>query len=356
MIKEDIQSKIDNLNLEFKILEYNGSKKYSRFKHSCGYEFDIRIDHLLNRKVCPKCNGRKYDIEDFQNKSNAVHNNEYYIIEFNGVNFKTKIKHLTCGNIIEPRGCNHLRGDGCSYCYGNKKYKKDDILKISKEKWGNEYTILSNNVDYNKKSLIRHNKCGNEYEQIIYHHLRKGGCKFCAGNSKHTIESVQINSNKIHNNEYKILSEPNGSFSKVKILHKSCGYEFYQVVGTHISGCGCPKCNIFSKGEILIENFLNSLDINFSKQQTFDDCRYINKLKFDFYLPNYNLCIEFDGEQHFRPIRYFGGKQAFELQKVKDNIKNKYCRLNNIHLIRFRYDEVKLIEDKLKNVYLYFNK
>ena len=54
---EEMQNKIDNLSLDFKVIEYNGYGKKSKFQHSCGYEFDIRIDHLLNRKVCPKCNG-----------------------------------------------------------------------------------------------------------------------------------------------------------------------------------------------------------------------------------------------------------------------------------------------------------
>jgi len=348
---EEIQNKIDNLSLSFKVIEYNGYGEKSKFKHSCGYEFDIRIDHLLNRRVCPKCDGRKYDILDLQTKSNEVHNNEYEIIEFRGTNFNIKFRHLTCGKISTQRGGNHLRGNGCSYCYGNKKYTKEEILKISREKWNDEYTILSENVEYNKKSKIVHNKCGNEYEQIISHHLTKGGCKFCAGNNKHTIESIQLKSNKIHNNEYTILSKPSGSFSKIKILHNKCGNEYEQVVSTHISGCGCPKCNIFSKGEIFIENFLKENNIEYNTQKTFDNCKYINKLKYDFYLIDYNICIEFDGEQHFRSIRYFGGKTAFELQKIKDNIKNEYCIVNDIQLIRFRYDNsFDKISDELKKI------
>ena len=348
---EEIQNKINNLSLDFKVIEYNGYGKKSKFQHSCGYEFDIRIDHLLNRKVCPKCNGRKYDIEDFQNKSNLVHNNQYEVIDFKGTNFIAKVKHLICGNILKQRGCNHLRGDGCPYCYGNKKYSKEEILKISKEKWDNEYMILSENVEYNKKSVILHNTCGNKFEQVIYHHLLKGGCKFCAGNNKHTIQSVQEKSDKIHNNEYIILSEPRGSFSKIKILHKKCGNEYFQVVSTHISGCGCPKCNTFSKGEVFIENYLKDNNIEYYTQKTFDMCKYVNKLKFDFYLPEYDTCIEFDGEQHFKPIRYFGGKPAFELQKIKDNIKNEYCSKNNIQLVRFRYDnKFEKISEDLKKI------
>ena len=347
---EEIQNKIDNLSLDFKVIEYNGYGKKSKFQHFCGYEFDIRIDHLLNRKVCPKCNGRKYDIEDFQNKSNLVHNNQYEVIDFKGTNFIVKVKHLICGNILTQRGCNHLRGDGCPYCYGNKKYTKEEILKISRENWNNEYAIISENVEYNKKSMILHNTCGNKFEQVIYHHLLKGGCKFCAGNNKHTIQSVQEKSDKIHNNEYTILSEPNGSKSEIVILHKLCGNTFIQKSGDHLSGRGCD-CSSISRGERYIYDFLNSFNINFIKQKKFENCRYKKKLRFDFYLPDFNMCIEFDGIQHFEPIHYFGGKDTFELQKIKDNIKNEYCIKNNIQLVRFRYDnKFEKISEDLKKI------
>lgn len=347
---EEIQNKIDSLSLDFIAIEYNGYGKKSKFQHSCGQEFEIRIDHLLNRKTCPKCNGRKYDIEGFQNKSNEIHNYEYEIIEFSGTNFDTKIKHLVCGNILIQRGCNHLRGDACPYCYGNKKYTKEEILKISKEKWNNEYTILSENIEYSKKAIIIHNKCGNTFEQRIYHHLIKGGCKFCAGNNKHTIQSVQEKSDKIHNNEYTILSKPNGSKSNINILHKLCGSTFIQKSGDHLSGRGC-NCTHISKGERYIYDFLTNLNINVIKEKKFENCKYKHKLRFDFYLPDFNTCIEFDGIQHFEPINYFGGKPAFEKQKIKDSIKNEYCIENDIQLIRFRYDNsFDKISDELKKI------
>ena len=74
---------------------------------------------------------------------------------------------------------------------------------------------------------------------------------------------------------------------------------------------------------------------------TFNECRYKNKLKFDFFLPDKNICIEYDGQQHFYPIRYFGGKKSFELQKIKDKIKDDYCISNNIKIIRIKYDKQK---------------
>lgn len=101
--------------------------------------------------------------------------------------------------------------------------------------------------------------------------------------------------------------------------------------------------------ENYIEKLLLENNIIYNKQKTFDGCKYKNKLKFDFYLPRYNICIEFDGIQHFKPIRFFGGKKSFELQKIKDGIKNRYCLDNGIKLIRFNYlQDHEEIKEKLE--------
>ena len=77
-------------------------------------------------------------------------------------------------------------------------------------------------------------------------------------------------------------------------------------------------------------------------------------LPFDFYLPQYNLIIEYDGEQHFKPISVFGGEDAFWTTVTHDAIKNQYCEDNDIDLLRIPYWEFdnieKLIKDKLNGL------
>ena len=67
-------------------------------------------------------------------------------------------------------------------------------------------------------------------------------------------------------------------------------------------------------------------------------------LKFDFYLPDYNCCIEYDGKQHFEPIDYFGGKNGFIKTQERDDIKNQYCKNNDIKLIRIPYTDLKKLD------------
>lgn len=107
-----------------------------------------------------------------------------------------------------------------------------------------------------------------------------------------------------------------------------------------------------SKGEMKISSILKNMSINFNTQKKFDDCRSENGslLKFDFYLPDYNLLIEYDGEQH-----YVGWWNASDINgnlesiRARDNIKNEYCLKNNIHLARIPYYDYK----KIDNNYMY---
>lgn len=62
-------------------------------------------------------------------------------------------------------------------------------------------------------------------------------------------------------------------------------------------------------------------------------------MKFDFYLPDYNVCIEYDGKQHFKPVEYWGGEWSLTELQIKDNLKNNYCKDKKIELIRINYTE-----------------
>ena len=103
-----------------------------------------------------------------------------------------------------------------------------------------------------------------------------------------------------------------------------------------LHGSGCPKCNQ-SLGEKIISEWLVLHNIAFIPQKKFIDCIDIRLLPFDFYLPKLNKCIEYDGEQHFKSKDYFGGQESFEITQCHDKIKNEYCKINNIPLLRIPY-------------------
>ena len=125
--------------------------------------------------------------------------------------------------------------------------------------------------------------------------------------------------------------------TKVSLEHKTCGHKWESSPKKHIYyKQGCPNYND-SIGEKDIKILLNDANIKYVIQKKFDDCRNINPLPFDFYLLDYNICIEFDGVQHYESIEWFGGQDALDKNILRDSIKNKYCEKNNIKLYRISY-------------------
>ena len=84
---------------------------------------------------------------------------------------------------------------------------------------------------------------------------------------------------------------------------------------------------------------MENRSIDFIQQKTFPECKDKQVLQFDFYLPEYNICIEYDGIQHFESKEYFGGDKQFIITQRHDNIKDEYCMNNNIKMIRIKYNE-----------------
>lgn len=105
----------------------------------------------------------------------------------------------------------------------------------------------------------------------------------------------------------------------------------------HTSSCGCKKR---SYAERLIVNYLNTQDICFRTEKTFDDLKNPNNtmnLYFDFFFPDLNLVIEYDGESHFHPIAFFGGEKRFNYIRQCDEIKNQYCKDHGFRMVRIPY-------------------
>lgn len=128
--------------------------------------------------------------------------------------------------------------------------------------------------------------------------------------------------------------------TKMRMICSKHG-EFWQTPNNHKNNQGCPECHINeSKGVKYITNFLIDNNINFIKEYRFTDCRYKKTLPFDFYLPDHNICIEYDGEQHFEFVEYLHRtKDEFIECQLRDKIKNNYCFVNKIRLIRIRYNQ-----------------
>jgi very-short-patch-repair endonuclease len=130
------------------------------------------------------------------------------------------------------------------------------------------------------------------------------------------------------------------SDEKVEIICRVEGHKpFPQTPLHHLNGEGCQRCKK-NKGEESVRRFLTEKGIEFEEQKTFEGCEYKRQLKFDFYLPKYNLCIESDGNVHSDKINWNGKltneqmEEKLKLNQHRDNIKNEYCKNNEIGLLR----------------------
>ncbi len=183
-------------------------------------------------------------------------------------------------------------------------------------------------------------------------------CPICNKNirPKITYELFVKRANKKHSNKFNYsLVNFNNENDITQIICPEHGV-FKQNLRKHLRGDDCPHCimkNVETKaisiGETQIEIWLKRHHIGYVKQKTYDDCRNKILLRFDFYLPNYNMLIEFDGKQHFVPIEHLGGDAEFEYRKQNDKIKSEFAENNNIDLLRISYKEINNISTLLKN-------
>lgn len=311
-------------------------------------EFEVLPKVHLRGSKCKLCinNNIRSNEKIFIEKSKKIHGDtyDYSLIEY--INNFTKMK-IICKKhgIFEQTSNSHLRGDGCIKCAGLEKMTKEIFIEKSKKIHGDIYDYsLVNYINNKTKIKIICEKHGIFEQKPNNHTIQKQGCPDCSGLKKLTIEQFIIRSNKIHNNfyDYSLASYVNNN-TKVRIICPKHGI-FEQTPNLHIRS-GCPHCRE-SKGERIIRNFLLNHEITFEKNKKFKNCKYKRVLRFDFYLKNYNLLIEFDGVQHSKLVKYWGGEETYENVKNRDNIKNDFCEKNKIKLIRI--NNLKLINTILK--------
>ena len=295
---------------------------------------------------------KKMTRDEFINRVNNVHDNKFNYENsiYQGVGKKIEVLCPEHG-IFTPYAGDHLKGVGCPKCAGLSKGNTKDFIEkaknIHKDKLGNpEYTYDNTEyVNVRTKVLVTCPKHGDFPVTPLNHYkVAGGGCPKCkaeksAEREKYSQEEFIELAKKIHKNTYDYSSVNYiDSSSKVEIICKKHG-PFSQSPQLHLQGSGCPTCQE-SKGERFITNLLEQYKINFVRQKKFEDCtnekkgKRCTQLPFDFYLPNLNILIEYDGRQHHENV--WGEENLIRTQNL-DRLKSVYAKKNGIKLIRIPY-------------------
>ncbi|WP_048341120.1 hypothetical protein [Clostridium haemolyticum] len=347
-----------NLQISIGVQDSKGFKYYTKIKNFKEY-LKTNNFKFTNSKIC------------IANKYNYNLNNARIIVK----NMKSdyKVLKLDYDNTRKSFLIHMEDTDKYRYVYlYNKKFKmclsenKKIFSKNNRIYWEYNAKILTKNkfkffkLECVNKKIYVHVADNNGYKyRILSSNLNKKNNRSIASRANpYSIENINIWL-KLNDKPYCIKPcEFKGSRMPLNIICKKHGV-FESTWAKLQLGRLCPLCTA-SNGELNISNYLKNKHIEYVNQYIFKDCinTYTNKvLRFDFYLPKYNICIEYDGEQHFYPILFKGetideGEKKFFDNKRRDVIKDNYCRNHNIKLIRVPYWRIVDIGDKEKNEYL----
>ena len=303
---------------------------------------------------CKKCGSEEVknklvrSQDDYINLVEKVHNGKYSYEKTKYVNAHTPII-ITCpihGDFKQsPNG--HLLGKGCSKCAG-RYMDQDYFIELAKQVHGNKYDYSKVFFQGGKTPVEIICSIHGSFTQAPGNHVNaKQGCPECGTEKAH--ENVRLGKDEfikrakeVHGDKFNYDKLHYASLrDNVTITCPKHG-DFSQNAQNHLYGFGCPKCSQ-SRGEKIVGDILTKNNVKHETQKRFIKCFNIGpsgkctRLPMDFYLPDYNAIIEYDGIQHYQPIETFGGEKAFKSTKIRDEIKNTYCKENGIKMIRISY-------------------
>ena len=287
-------------------------------------------------------------------------NEKYKIIEYTKMTKSFTIQCLKCGQIKTYFSCSNFLSQGKStkkhlcecYTLNNLQYRHNLNQRKILDLCNNKEEIEFLNFSYREKTkkysvnILCHN-CNQIFNKDWASFLNNQNCPFCY--SRHNFNTKGFKA--ILPQEYTLLNEYTGTENKVLIKHE-CGFvwnikphQFIQKINSGYQGC--PQCNHKrSQGELKIAKYLQESNIVFIEEQIFLWSSN-SKFRYDFYLPKYNLIIEYMGQQHYKEIDFF--HDTLEERKEHDKIKEREAKEHGLNYLVIPYTEFKNINNILQN-------
>ena len=352
---EDIKQAFEKEGYVLLEEKYLGSNVKMRYICPQGHNHEMCWDNFKKGKRCPDCQrvkNSKSRKKDFNIIKHSFEQEGYTLItkEEEYKNASTKLSYMCQKEHKHSITWNSFNGGNrCPECAKEStrlKLKLDfSIIKQEIEKEG--YILLSTDEDYINNTSKLKMICPEGHEcKISWGNFKQGRrCRECAvkDKAKKQRTDFSIIQKAFEKEGYILLSKEEEYENKDSKLLYLCnkGHKNITNWSNFNSGCRCPKCNS-PKGERKIIKYLESNNISFIHDKNIWN---ENDLRPDFYLPSYNLVIEFDGIQHFEPVEHFGGERNFKITQKRDRDKNEYCKKNNINILRIPYWEFDNIEN-----------
>lgn len=335
----------------------------------CNHKWEVKEARSIIRYGCPNCaKDKKLETLNEIHKSNLKSEEQFRkeLVEKQPnliPNDKYINNHTKYHCICKIHNCDVYttpdkylnRNQGCDMCaverskcatrYTDKSYK-EKVYSLNKN-----IEILSKYQNIKENVHIKCKICNYEWNPIAETLIgnNSSGCPNCSGNAIKTPEKFESEIRLTHP-ELKLLSPYIRANKKVHILCTDCNRYFWVTPNKLQQGQHCPYCKI-SHGESLIRSILTNLNIEFEMQKKFDDLKGLGgrKLSYDFYLPKYRFLIEYQGEQHEKPVVFKGTNselalKSFERQQEHDKRKREYAKEHNIELLEIWYWDFENIE------------
>lgn len=211
-------------------------------------------------------------------------------------------------------------------------------------KWENEqnsFLILEDFKGIKVNLLVKCKKCGAMQRRSPYSLTRGDGCLVCEKKCSIPKTEAQVKKelNELYGGEYELVKGYTNVTTSALFRHTLCG-KIYSTQPHYLltnKGGHCPICKTLSKGEKIIFSLLINFGISFETQKRLEG---LKRCPYDFFIPSKNLLIEFQGIQHFQPVKKFGGEKSFLRQQEVDKQKAEYAIAQGYELLIIPYTEI----------------
>ncbi|MDD4779018.1 MAG: hypothetical protein PHT02_00245 [Tissierellia bacterium] len=368
---EEVKNYIESKGCKLISGEYINNSTKLEIQCSCNKIFKNSFNEFCNKRyyVCPECikniKSGKLSLDYNYVKEYIENNSDCILLSDNYKNYSSKLLlRCKCSNEFEVSFANFIKGKiSCNLC-SNLQRKINKLYSFEKVKgvFNNKGLILDDSQIYENSlhHLLAYTIEGYKI-YIKYGNLNKtNNFNPFSKYNPYTIENIQKYLD-LNLSGYKIISKKYKNAQEKLEFMCTQGHDFCLSWNQIQQGLKCIVCiGTRSTGEDCIEEYLIKNNIIYQREHKFKNCKYKHLLSFDFVTKNCEkyIAIEYQGEHHYKPIRYGGiseklAIEKYETQISKDQIKRDYCKANNIKLIEipyWDYNNIKLILLKELNI------